>query len=110
MKVLAIILIAASALFAQSSGLEDNLQQAYTNAKKGVYYAFSNIPDRKSSLSKELIEKDKLIANVKLSKEVRGVKVEAEGFYESYQIKIILYRSYEKLIEDGYLKYIPEDN
>lgn len=110
MKTLLVLLIAASILAAQPTSLKENLDQAFTFAQKGVEYAFSNIPDRKSSLNNDLIDNDQLIANVKLSKEVHGVKVESEGYFGSYRIKITLYRSYDKLVEDGYIKYVPEDN
>ena len=109
MRTLLILFAFTSLAFSQSKGFEDNLEKVFTNAKKGVYYALSNIPDRKNSMSKELIDNDKLIAKVKLSKEVNGVKVESEGFYETYRVTIEVYRSYDKLVEEGYLKYIPED-
>ncbi len=109
MRLLLILLILPAVVFSQSKGFEDNLEKVFVNAKKGIYYALSNIPDRKNSMSKELIDSDKLIAKVKLSKEVHGIKVESEGFYETYRVTIEVYRSYDKLVEEGYLKFIPED-
>lgn len=96
-------------MFSQNKSFEDDLEKVFTNAKKGIYYALSNIPDRKNSSSQELIDNDKLIAKVKLSKEVNGVKVESEGVYETYKLTLVVYRSYDKLVEEGYIKYIPEN-
>jgi hypothetical protein len=41
---------------------------------------------------------------------VAGIKIESEGYHETYEIKITLYRSYESLLKDGSIKYIPEDD
>ena len=67
---------------------------------KGVYWALSNIPDSKSKLSKDIIHDDKLSASVILNKEVNGVKVEAKGYYNSYTVKVTIYRSNESLKKD----------
>jgi hypothetical protein len=110
MKTLIILLLFAGATYSQNKSFETDMDAAYSNAKKGIYFALENIPDRKASISKELVDNDKLIAKVKLSKEVRGVKIESEGIFQTYEVKIIIYRSYDKLIQEGYLKNIPEDN
>lgn len=109
MKPLIVLLFFSTAIYSQNVSFEDHLEKVFTNAKKGIYYALSNIPDRKNSISKELIDNDQLIAKVKLSKEVNGVKVESEGVYGTYRITIEIYKSYDKLIEEGYIKYIPDD-
>lgn len=88
---------------------EYNLDSAYVNAKKGIYYGLSNIPDRKSSLSSDLVDHDKLIASIKVSKEVNGVRIESEGFFDSYSVKVVAYRSYESLKAEGIIRYIPEE-
>jgi hypothetical protein len=90
-------------LLAQSD-FEKNIDTAYQNAKKGIYWAYSNIPDRKNSLNKELIDNNTLISKVKLTKQIKGLKVEAYGYYNSNEVRIIIYRSYDSLIKDGYLK------
>ena len=110
MKTLILLLLLAGALYSQNKNFEDGMEAAYSNAKKGIYYSLENIPDRKSSMSKDLIDNDKLIARIKISKEVQGVKIESEGIYQTYEVKILIYRSYEKLIEEGYIKYIPEED
>lgn len=109
MKILLMMLFCAGIISAQTEP-EAKMNEAFQNAKKGVYYALSNIPDKKNSWTKELIDKDKLVAKVKLDKEVAGIRIESEGYFNTYEIKITLYRSYESLLKDGNIKYIPEDD
>ena len=109
MRTLLLLLFIPIIISAQNS-FEESLNRSFTNAKKGIYYALSNIPERKNSLSRDLIDNDALIAKVKLSKEVKGVHVEATGFYNSYEIKISAYRSYENLKKEGLIDYIPPEN
>lgn len=110
MKYLFIILILISSVVSGQRQFDEDLEKAYVNAKKGIDFALSNIPYRKSSLTKELISNDQLISRVKLSKEVNGVSIESTGYYKTYEVKIIIYRSYDKLIEEGIIKSIPEDD
>jgi hypothetical protein len=110
MKSIILFLLISSTVLSQQNQFETDLEKAYINAKKGVYYALENIPESKNTLNTELIDNDKLVAKVKLTKEVRGVKVESEGLHNSYEIKIVVYRCYDKLKEEGYIKYIPDDN
>jgi hypothetical protein len=109
MKILLLMLLCAGIVTAQNDP-EVKMNEAFKNAKKGVYYALSNIPDKKNSWTKELIDKDKLVAKVKISREVAGVEIESEGYHDTYEIKITLYRSYESLLKDGTIKYIPGDD
>lgn len=83
--------------------LEDDIEIAYQNAKKGIYWALSNIPVKKAKLDNNLIGNDVLVANVKLSKEVQGVKVESTGYYLSNEVKILIYKSNDSLVKDGYI-------
>ena len=83
---------------------EDSLDIAYNNAKKGYYWALSNIPERKSRLDNDLIADDKLIASIKLFKEVNGVKIESTGFHLTNQIRIIIYKSYDSLMKEGFIE------
>lgn len=83
--------------------LEADTEIAFQNAKKGIYWALSNIPEKKVRLDGNLISDDILLANVKLSKEVNGVKVESTGYYYSNEVKIIVYKSNDNLIKDGYI-------
>ena len=95
-------------IFAANTNAQNNVEQdinkAFTNAKKGVYYALSNIPENKSRMSDDLIEKDKLLAKVKLTKEINGVKIESTGYNSSNEVTITLYKSLKNLMKEGYLK------
>lgn len=81
---------------------EDDMNVAYQNAKKGIYWALENIPGKKASLDNDLIGEDKLYASVKISKEVQGVKVSSIGYYQTNQVEIIIYKSYDSLKAEGY--------
>lgn len=107
MKILLLLLI-PSFLFAQST-FDKDIETAFENAKKGVYYALSNIPERKSSLSSDLIDNDRLIASIKLYKEIDGVKIESEGNNNSYTVKVTIFRSYANLLRDGIIKRMPPE-
>lgn len=86
------------------SKMEEDIEVAYQNAKKGIYWALSNIPEKKAKLENSLIADDKLYANVKLEKEINGVKVEAVGFHHSNTVILRIYKSSDSLIKEGYLK------
>ncbi len=110
MKVLAIFLFPIL-MFGQTvndnSGFMNKVDSAYTNAMKGVYFALENIPEKKNSVSKDLISNDELIANVKIRKEVNGISVVATGFYNSYKITAEVFRDYKALKDEGFIDYIP---
>src|ERR1035437_467140 len=84
--------------------LESDIDMTIQNAKKGIYWALNNIPEKKSKLDNDLIAEDKLFASIKLSKEINGVKIESTGFNNSYAVTIKLFRSNESLIKDGFIK------
>lgn len=84
------------------SKIDADIDLAYQNAKKGIYWALSNIPGKKASLDNDLIGEDKLYASVKISKEVQGVKVSSIGYHQTNQVEITIYRSYESLKAEGY--------
>ena len=96
-----IILFALSNLFSQEK-LENDVDMAYQNDKKGIYWALSNIPEKKSRLENDLIADDRLYASVRLDKEVNGVKVTSRGFYHTNEVGIIVYKSYDSLMREGY--------
>lgn len=108
-----IILILVSSLFficmsnAQTE-IDDDISPAFLNAKKGIYWALSNIPGKKYKIENDLIANDKLYSSVKLQKEIGGVKIESTGFGESISVTITVYRSYDNLKKDGYIKKIEE--
>ncbi|GAB4293719.1 MAG: hypothetical protein Kow0098_14790 [Ignavibacteriaceae bacterium] len=96
-----ILIVNISALKAQSS-IEEDLNHTFQNAKKGIYWALSNIPENKSKTDNQLIADDKLVADVKLYKEINGIRIESTGYYNTHVVKIIFYRSEESLAADGY--------
>ena len=110
MKVLAILLFPIL-MFGQTIGEESRfsikVDSAYTNAMKGVYFALENIPEKKNSVSKDLISKDELIAKVKINKGVNGVTVVATGYFNSYKVTAEVYRDYKALKDEGFIDYIP---
>ena len=88
--------------------IDDDISPALVNAKKGIYWALSNIPGKKIKIENDLIANDKLYSSVKLQKEVGGVKIESTGFSESISVTITVYTSYDNLKKDGYIKKIEE--
>jgi len=90
-------------IFSQSK-IESDIESTLVNAKKGVYYALSNLQGKKTKFEKSLIAEDKLIAKVKVTKELNGIKIESTGFSDTNELSIVLYKSSESLIKDGYIK------
>jgi hypothetical protein len=105
--ILSLLLFLPVSLLAQTK-TEQDIDVAYQNAKKGVYWALSNIPGKKSTMDNDLIAEDKLYASVKLSKEVNGVKVSSKGYYQTNEVEITIYKSYESLKAEGYNVPNPE--
>ena len=81
---------------------EDDMNVAYQNAKKGIYWALENIPAKKVSLDNDLIAEDKLYASVKINREINGVKVVSKGYYLTNHVEITIYKSYDILKSEGY--------
>lgn len=90
-------------IYSQSK-IEDDIEFTLVNAKKGVYWALSNLQGKKVKFEKSLIADDKLIAKVKVNKEINGVRIESTGYYQTDELTIILYLSRENLLKDGYIK------
>lgn len=88
--------------------IDDDISPAFMNAKKGIYWALSNIPGKKIKIENDLIANDKLYSTIKLQKEVGGVKIESTGYSESISITITVYRSFDSLKKEGYIKKIEE--
>lgn len=110
----ATIIFVCSILFASigftQQKMESDIDYAYQYAKKGIYWALSNIPERKTKLDNDLIADDRLYASVTLYKEVQGVKVESTGYYNTNEVKIVVYRSNDSLEVEGYLSKKKEDS
>ena len=107
--VLALVALLSTTGFPQEK-LEADIDFAYQNAKKGIYWALSNIPEKKTKLESDLIADDKLYAVVKLHKEVNGIKVESTGYFHSNEVKIKIYKSFDSLEKDGYLPRKDEES
>ncbi len=105
MKYLSIfIFFMLSTFITAQNKIDEEINSAYLNAKKGIYWALSNIPEQKNRLNNDLIADDKLYCNVKLDKKVNGVKIESTGFFNSNQVIVIIYKSYDSLIEEGFIE------
>lgn len=91
-----------------AEGMDDEIASAMTNAKKGIMFGLSNLKTKKNKIDNTLIAEDKLIADIKISKEINGVKVESTGYFNSTKVTVTLYRSYESLLRDKYIDKIPE--
>ena len=81
-----------------------DIDYAFQNAKKGIYWALSNLPQKKKKLESDLIADDRLYAHVRLDKAVNGVKIVSTGHYQTIKVTISIYRSNDSLEEYGYLK------
>lgn len=89
--------------------IEEDIDIAYQNAKKGIYWALDNIPEKKVKVENDLIADDKLYAEVKLAREIFGIMIESTGHYNSNSVSVTIYKSYDNLVKEGYLKRIPSD-
>lgn len=88
--------------------VNDDLEPAILNAKKGIFWALSNIPGKKAKIDNDLIANDKLTSHVKLEKGIGGIKIESTGYSESISVTITLYKSYDNLKNEGYIKKIED--
>lgn len=89
--------------------IESDIDFALQYAKKGIYWALSNIPEKKSKIESDLIADDRLYAHVRLDKEVNGVKIVSTGYHQTNKVTITIYRSNDSLKEDGYLEQSGEN-
>jgi hypothetical protein len=97
------VTIISNHFFAQSK-IEKELDSLLINTKKGIYWGLMNIPEKKAKLEKLLIHDDRLIAKVKLMKEVRGIKIESTGYSNTNEMLVHLYISAESLLKAGFIK------
>lgn len=103
MKLLFLIIFIPGLVFPQAV-TEENLDRAYQNAKKGVYWALGNIPAKKSLVDNDLVAEDKLVASVRLEKEINGIKIESKGVYETTEVSIRMFKSTDRLLLEGYIR------
>jgi len=102
LSVLILLLVYSSPYTFAQNKTEQDIDLAYQNAKKGIYWGLSNIPGKKAKLENDLIAEDKLYSSVKVYKEVNGVKVISRGYYLTNDVEITIYKSYEGLKAEGY--------
>ncbi|PIQ07664.1 MAG: hypothetical protein COW71_16080 [Ignavibacteriales bacterium CG18_big_fil_WC_8_21_14_2_50_31_20] len=99
-------------LFGQTINLKNDFTQkvdsAYINAMKGVYFAIENIPDRKNSVSSELIANNAIVASIKINKEIGGVNIQSIGYFKTYKVTVDVYRDYQSLKKEGIIDFIPK--
>jgi hypothetical protein len=104
-KAFIIILISwIPGIFFCQTKTENDIDYAFQNAKKGIYWALDNIPEKKSKIENNLIADDKLYSVVKMTKVVNGFKIESTGYHNTNEVTIKIFRSNESLEKDGYLK------
>lgn len=96
-------LIFMHSIFSQVK-IENDIESALVNSKKGVYWALANIPLKKARLDQSIINEDKLLAKVKIEKEINGIRIESTGYNETNEVTVVIYRSKDSLIKDGFIK------
>jgi hypothetical protein len=106
---LSFILIISFQTFPQTQ-IEGDINIAYQNAKKGIYWSLSNVPENKLRLKHDLIDKDKLYSTVQIVKEIDGVKIVSTGYNNSTEVRIKMYRSFKSLIKEGYIETKKEND
>lgn len=105
-KLFFIIILLATFVFAQQD-IEEDVERATINAKKGIYWSLQNIPAKKVRTDHELVTQNKVTAAVKIIKEVGGIKFESTGYHEHTTAKVTVYRSYDWLIQHKFIKNAP---
>jgi hypothetical protein len=103
MKKIVLFILFPIILIAQEFS-ESNIDTAFLNAKRGVLWCLSNIPVKKNEIENHLITNDKLVSSVRLQKEINGIKVESIGYYNSAEVKIIIFKSNDNLLKEGFIK------
>jgi len=104
MKYVAFSLVVLLLCGFRTAGLDDEIDKALVNAKKGMYWALGNIPEKKIRITHELVADNKLYSTVKLQKKVNGVKVESTGYFNSNEVTIVVYISTDSLLSAGYIR------
>ncbi|MEJ2614627.1 MAG: hypothetical protein P8Z35_06700 [Ignavibacteriaceae bacterium] len=109
MKYLTLFLFIISVCVTAQTKTDEEINTAFQHAKKGIYWALANIPEKKSRIKNDLIFEDKLYCKVRLDKKFNGIKIESIGFYNSNQVTILIYKSNDILKEEGFIKLNKEN-
>lgn len=96
-------IILAVLVTAGTSLKDEDVDIAYQNAKKGMYWGLSHLKSMKTKLDEKLINDNSLTARVKVEKEINGVSITSIGYDGSTEVTITVYRTYESLLKDGYV-------
>lgn len=83
--------------------METEIDSAFQNSKRGIYWSLANLKKTKIKLENKLVQDDKLYAAVKLTKEINGVRVESTGFHNGAEVTIVVFRSFDSLTKEGYI-------
>lgn len=102
-----ILFLFSSLILIAQQDIEDDVERATINAKKGIYWSLTNIPPKKVRTDHELITQNKLTASIRIVKEVGGIKFESTGYHEHTSAKVTIYRSYDWLIQHNFIKSAP---
>ena len=98
-----LLIIISVCAYAQTK-TDDEINNAFQNAKKGIFWALANFPEKKTRIKNDLVFEDKLYCKVKLDKKINGVKIESTGFFNSSQVTVVIYKSNDSLKEEGFIK------
>lgn len=109
MKLRSLLLLMVNILILQGAAqaqmpADSIIEKAYQNAKKGYWWALENIPKKKQQTGHDLISDNRLISSVKLSREINGIRIESEGYNETCEVRLLIFRSTDSLLKDGYMK------
>lgn len=108
MKIVLLSFILFALFLSMKFDFDDDLSKAFLFSKKGIHWGLSNLSAKKSKTENKLIDNNKLISKIKVEKEVNGYRFESVGFYESTEVSIVLHRSFDELLKEGYLKIHPD--
>lgn len=101
--IISILFFVSNVSFSQAE-IENDMDSAVQNAKKGVYWALENIPVKKAKIEKSIVNEDKLLAKVKINKELNGIRIESTGYFQTNEVTVVIYRSRDSLLKAGYIK------
>ncbi len=89
--------------YSQSAPKLGDVDSAYVNAKKGIVWGLSNIKVKKMRMENRLIADNQLIAQVKIEKEINGIKIISTGIAGTTEVSITAYRTFSSLVTEGFL-------
>ena len=94
--IVALTVVLSTAGFSQEK-IESDIDYAYQNAKKGIYWALSNIPQKKSKAESDLIANDRLYANAGYWCGSKCTFVEVEEKSNDYNVRLVKWLDNDKI-------------